>query len=82
MQLSTGDMLRAAVKAGTEIGRKAEAVMKAGGLVSDEIVIGIIAERIDQPDCANGSSSTASRDAGAGRSARQASGVQGSGSMP
>lgn len=54
VQLSTGDMLRAAVKAGTEIGRKAEAVMKAGGLVSDEIVIGIIAERIDQPDCANG----------------------------
>lgn len=54
VQLSTGDMLRAAVKAGTEIGRKAEAVMKAGGLVSDEIVIGIIAERIDQPDCAGG----------------------------
>lgn len=54
VQLSTGDMLRAAVKAGTEIGRKAEAVMKAGGLVSDEIVIGIIAERIEQPDCAGG----------------------------
>lgn len=54
VQLSTGDMLRAAVKAGTEIGRKAEAVMKSGGLVSDEIVIGIISERIDQPDCANG----------------------------
>jgi adenylate kinase len=54
VQLSTGDMLRAAVKAGTPIGRQAEAVMKAGGLVSDEIVIGIIADRIDEPDCANG----------------------------
>lgn len=54
VQLSTGDMLRAAVKAGTPIGRQAEAVMKSGGLVSDEIVIGIIADRIDEPDCANG----------------------------
>lgn len=54
IQLSTGDMLRAAVKAGTEIGRKAEAVMKSGGLVSDEIVIGIISDRIAEPDCANG----------------------------
>jgi len=54
VQLSTGDMLRAAVKAGTEVGKKAEAVMKSGGLVSDEIVIGIIADRIDEPDCAIG----------------------------
>jgi adenylate kinase len=50
-QLSTGDMLRAAVSAGTEIGRKAEAVMKAGGLVSDEIVVGIIRDRIKEEDC-------------------------------
>jgi adenylate kinase len=50
-QLSTGDMLRAAVTAKTEIGLKAEAVMKAGGLVSDEIVIGIIRDRIQQEDC-------------------------------
>ena len=54
VQLSTGEMLRAAVKAGTEIGKQADAVMKAGGLVSNEIVIGIIAERIEQPDCKNG----------------------------
>ena len=53
-QLSTGDMLRAAVAAGTPIGLKAKAVMEAGGLVSDEIVIGIVAERIDEPDARKG----------------------------
>jgi adenylate kinase len=53
-QLSTGDMLRAAVKAETPVGMKAKAVMDAGELVSDAIVNAIVAERIDQPDCANG----------------------------
>lgn len=54
VQLSTGDMLREAVKNGTPIGLKAKAVMDAGGLVSDDIVIGIVADRIDQPDAARG----------------------------
>ena len=54
VQLSTGEMLRAAVKAGTEVGLKAKAIIESGGLVSDEIVVGIISERIDQPDCAKG----------------------------
>ncbi|MFT4122187.1 adenylate kinase [Bradyrhizobium sp.] len=53
-QLSTGDMLRAAVKAGTPVGLKAKAVMEAGGLVSDEIVIGIIKDRIKEADAAKG----------------------------
>lgn len=53
-QLSTGDMLRAAVKAGTPVGLKAKEVMAAGGLVSDDIVIGIISDRIAEPDCARG----------------------------
>ena len=50
-QLSTGDMLRAAVAAQTEVGKKAQAVMKAGGLVSDDIVVGIIKDRITEEDC-------------------------------
>jgi adenylate kinase len=53
-QLSTGDMLRAAVKAETPVGLKAKQVMAAGGLVHDEIVIGIIADRISEPDCGKG----------------------------
>jgi adenylate kinase len=53
-QLSTGDMLRAAVKAGTAVGIEADKVMKAGGLVSDDIVIKIIEDRIAAPDCAKG----------------------------
>ena len=53
-QLSTGDMLRAAVKAGTPVGLQAKAVMDAGGLVSDEIVCGIISDRIEEADAVNG----------------------------
>lgn len=53
-QLSTGDMLRAAVAAGTPVGQKAKAVMDAGGLVSDEIVIGIVADRIEEADARKG----------------------------
>lgn len=53
-QLSTGDMLRAAVAAGTPLGLEADRIMKAGKLVPDAIMIGMIADRIDQPDCARG----------------------------
>ncbi|WP_288901010.1 adenylate kinase [uncultured Sneathiella sp.] len=54
VQLSTGDMLRAAVAAGTEVGKKAKAVMERGELVSDDIMTGIISDRLDQSDCNNG----------------------------
>ena len=54
VQLSTGDMLRAAVKAGTPLGLEAKAIMDAGGLVRDDIIIGLVTERIAEPDCANG----------------------------
>ena len=54
VQLSTGDMLRAAVKAGTALGTQAKVIMEAGELVPDELMVALIAERIDEPDCANG----------------------------
>ncbi|HTO40542.1 MAG TPA: adenylate kinase [Rhizomicrobium sp.] len=53
-QLSTGDMLRAAIAAGSPLGKQVEGILARGDLVSDDIVVGIIAERYDQPDCANG----------------------------
>ena len=53
-QLSTGDMLRSAIAAGTELGKRCKANMERGDLVSDEIVVGIISDRLDQPDCVRG----------------------------
>jgi len=53
-QISTGDMLRAAVAAGTPLGQKARAVMDRGDLVSDDIIVGLVEERIQEPDCENG----------------------------
>jgi adenylate kinase len=54
VQLSTGDMLRAAIAAGSELGKQAKAIMDAGELVSDDIMIGMIAERMEEDDCASG----------------------------
>ncbi|KPK54109.1 MAG: adenylate kinase [Thiotrichales bacterium SG8_50] len=54
VQISTGDILRGAVAAGTELGKKAEAAMKAGDLVSDELIMGIMGDRLQEPDCENG----------------------------
>ncbi len=53
-QISTGDMLRAAVKAGTELGKKAKTYMDSGGLVPDDVIIGLVKERIKEPDCEKG----------------------------
>jgi adenylate kinase len=53
-QLSTGDMLRAAIAAGTELGLRCKAIMDRGDLVPDDVVVGIIGERLDKPDCAKG----------------------------
>ncbi len=54
VQLSTGDMLRAAIAAGSDLGRRCKQIMDKGNLVTDEIVVGIIAQRLDAPDCADG----------------------------
>src|SRR5690606_19380225 len=53
-QISTGDMLRAAVKAGTPLGNKAKGIMDAGGLVPDDLIIDLVKTRIQEPDCVNG----------------------------
>ncbi|WP_193188649.1 adenylate kinase [Nisaea sediminum] len=54
VQLSTGDMLRAAIASGSDVGLKAKSIIDAGGLVSDDIMVQMISERVDEPDCKNG----------------------------
>lgn len=54
VQLSTGDMLRAAIASGSEVGLKAKSIIDSGGLVSDDIMVQMISERVDEPDCKNG----------------------------
>jgi adenylate kinase len=61
-QISTGDMLRAAVKAGTDLGKEAKGYMDSGGLVPDTVIIGLVKERIKEPDCEKVSCSTAFRE--------------------
>jgi adenylate kinase len=78
VQLSTGDLLRAAVAAGTEAGKAAKAVMEAGDLVSDEIVLAILRDRLAEPDCAKGVILDGfPRTTGAGRGAGRAAGRDG-----
>ncbi len=79
VQLSTGDMLRAAVAAGTEVGKVAETIMARGELVPNEVVVGIISDRIEQPDVAKGYILDGFPERRPGRGARPDAGRQGHG---